>query len=165
MVKCERMFWIKATLPIGDVYIAQAGDKVCYIGFSSNPTFIKQGTRKDDDLLLGRVRKELKEYCEGTRIEFSFPWILPVATSFQQSVWNAISQVPYGHTTSYTSLAQTVGKPKAHRAVGTACGANQLAIVIPCHRIMPLSGALGGYAGGIEVKQKLLQIEQGYSVF
>lgn len=154
------MFWTKTTLPIGDVYIAQANGKVCYIGFSSNSTFIKQGTRKDDDLLLGRVRKELKEYCEGTRIEFSFPWILPVATSFQQSVWNAIYQVPYGHTTTYTDLARSVGKPKAVRAVGTACGANQLAIVIPCHRITPISGALGRYTGGVKVKQKLLQIEQ-----
>ena len=156
------MFWTKTTLPIGDVYIAQTNGKVCYIGFSPSHKFIQQGTRKDVDLLLNKVRKELEEYCEGTRTEFSFPWTIPVATPFQQSVWDAISQVPYGHTTTYTDLAQSVEKPKAVRAVGTTCGANQLAIVIPCHRIMPLSGTLGGYAGGVEVKQKLLQIEQNH---
>jgi len=156
------MFWTKTTLPIGDVYVVQANDKVCYIGFSSNHKFIKQGTRKDDDLLLNKVRKELEEYCEGTRTEFSFPWTIPVATPFQQSVWSAISQIPYGRTVTYTDLARMVGKPKAVRAVGTACGANQLTIVIPCHRVMPVSGALGGYAGGVEVKQRLLQIEQNH---
>ena len=102
---------------------------------------------------------QLDEYFAGTRRSFHLP-LAPQGTPFQQEVWNALQHIPYGKTISYAQLAETVGRPKACRAVGTANGKNPIAIIIPCHRVINANGQLGGYAYGLEIKKHLLDLEQ-----
>jgi len=104
------------------------------------------------------IEKELKAYFEGSLKDFKTPIHL-LGSPFQKLVWNALLSIPYGETKSYTEQASIIGKPSACRAVANANGANQLAIVIPCHRIINSNGALGGYGGGIDRKKWLLQHE------
>jgi methylated-DNA-[protein]-cysteine S-methyltransferase len=118
-----------------------------------NALYIEQ-----DNALLQQTRKELDAYFSGKRETFDLP-LLPVGTPFQTKVWEAVQKIPYGTTATYAALANEIGRPKAIRAVANAVGANPLAIIIPCHRIIGSDGTLRGYAGGVELKQKLLDIE------
>ena len=110
--------------------------------------------------LTDRVREEITAYFEGTLTEFSVA-VETSGTEFQSDVWEALRTIPYGETWSYADLAVRVGNEKAVRAVAGANGANGLAIVIPCHRVIASDGGLGGYAGGVERKARLLQLERG----
>ena len=103
---------------------------------------------------------QLDEYFAGKRTRFTLP-LYPQGTDFQQSVWDALQQVGYGHTTSYGQIAKQLGKPAASRAVGAANGANPIPIVIPCHRVIGASGKLTGFGGGLPTKQWLLAHERG----
>lgn len=105
------------------------------------------------------IEQELKAYFIGTLKTFSTPLFLQ-GSSFQKSVWSALSLIPYGGTRSYLEQANTINRPSACRAVANANGANRLAIVIPCHRIINANGKLGGYAGGISRKQWLIDHEK-----
>jgi len=105
------------------------------------------------------IEKELEAYFEGELTEFKTPLML-LGSPFQMIVWEQLRRVPPGQTTSYADLATAIGKPTAYRAVAQANGANQLAIVIPCHRVINLSGELGGYGGGLSRKQWLLDHEK-----
>jgi AraC family transcriptional regulator of adaptative response/methylated-DNA-[protein]-cysteine methyltransferase len=107
---------------------------------------------------LRSIERELKNYFEGTLKKFKTPFFL-LGSPFQQRVWNELLKIPYGTTRSYAAQAALMGEPKATRAVANANGANQLAIVIPCHRIVNSNGALGGYGGGMARKEWLLQHE------
>jgi methylated-DNA-[protein]-cysteine S-methyltransferase len=102
---------------------------------------------------------QIVEYLEGKRTIFELE-IDPRGTGFQRSVWQALLAIPYGETRSYTDVARSVGRPAAVRAVGAANGANPLAIVIPCHRVIAAGGTLGGYGGGLELKARLLAMER-----
>lgn len=102
--------------------------------------------------------RQLEEYCEGTRTEFTLPFDMR-GTAFQTSVWRALTQIPYGQTRSYSDIAEAVGSPAAVRAVGTANGANPIPIVVPCHRVIGKNAALTGFRGGLQVKEKLLGLE------
>ncbi|MCX7895839.1 MAG: methylated-DNA--[protein]-cysteine S-methyltransferase [Thermoanaerobaculum sp.] len=102
---------------------------------------------------------ELSEYLEGRRQAFSVPLVLG-GTPFQQKVWQALRGIPYGTTIAYTELAQALGKPKAARAVGAACAANPVPILLPCHRVVGRGGMLKGYALGLPVKEYLLALER-----
>ena len=102
--------------------------------------------------------QQLKEYFEGERKEFSLP-LLMVGTEFQQSVWNELIKVSYGETETYLSLTNKVGNMNTIRAVAAANGANAISIIVPCHRIIGSDGNLVGYAGGLDAKKKLLQLE------
>lgn len=113
---------------------------------------------EQDNALLQQARKALDAYFSGKRETFDLP-LLPVGTPFQTEVWEALQNIPYGTTATYAELAKAIGRPKAIRAVANAVGANPLAIIIPCHRIIGSDGTLTGYAGGVELKQKLLDIE------
>lgn len=108
--------------------------------------------------LLERAREQLLEYLEGRRQEFDLP-LAPEGTEFQRQVWQALRQIPYGQTRSYGWLAQQVGRPQAARAAGQANGRNPISILIPCHRVVGAQGALTGYAGGLERKKMLLELE------
>ena len=108
---------------------------------------------------LDAVRRELDEYLAGRRTGFDLPLDPVLATPFQRSVLEHLPQVGYGTTTSYGAFAVTLGRPSASRAVGTALGANPLCVVLPCHRVVGASGALTGYAGGLEAKRLLLDLE------
>lgn len=101
---------------------------------------------------------QLDEYFSGRRREFELP-LRPEGTAFQRSVWWALADIPWGTTISYADLAGRVGRPKAFRAVGQANGANPLAILLPCHRVVASGGRLGGYGGGLDVKRTLLALE------
>ena len=88
------------------------------------------------------------------------PTIHPIGTEFQQAVWNALQEIPIGDTTTYAKIADTINRPKAVRAVGTAIGANPIALLIPCHRVIRTDGGLGGYRWGLEIKKMMLEWEK-----
>ncbi len=113
--------------------------------------------RSDDPYLFG-IFKQLKEYFAGTRKEFDVPLDIE-GTDFQKRVWDELQKIPYGKTISYKTLAEKLGDVKAIRAVGKANGQNPIAIIIPCHRVIGADGSLTGYAGGLDIKEKLLHLE------
>lgn len=101
---------------------------------------------------------QLDEYFTGTRQDFDFNYVAK-GTEFQMSVWRELAKISYGTKSSYSEIAKLIGRPKAVRAVGTAVGSNPISIVVPCHRVLTSAGQLGGYAGGLESKMRLLRIE------
>lgn len=107
------------------------------------------------------IESELRAYFDGKVTQFTTPFRV-FGTDFQQQVWEGLRQIPYGETRSYAQQSRELGKPKAFRAVANANGANQLAIIIPCHRIIASDGSLGGYGGGLAIKQGLLEHEQHF---
>lgn len=117
--------------------------------------------REDDkDAVVARACCQLREYFAGERHEFDLP-LAPAGTDFQRRVWAVLREIPYGHTTSYGQVAARLGMaPGASRAVGAANGANPIAIVVPCHRVVGADGTLTGYAGGLERKRTLLDLER-----
>lgn len=110
------------------------------------------------DELFDDLAGELERYRRGELREFSVP-LAPRGTPFQQEVWRALQAIPYGTTTTYGSLATTLGRPSAARAVGAANGRNPISILIPCHRLIGASSSLTGYAGGVDKKRFLLELE------
>lgn len=109
--------------------------------------------------LTDEVFGQLQEYWSGQRKTFDFPYELR-GTEFQKKVWAALETIPYGQTCTYGDIARMVGRPKAVRAVGAANGKNPMWIVVPCHRVVGSNGTLTGYAGGIEMKRCLLELEE-----
>lgn len=110
--------------------------------------------------MLHQVKQQLKEYFAGQRQQFDLPLDFQ-GTAFQQQVWQALLQIPYGETRSYKQIAFQLGNEKAVRAVGAANGKNPISIIAPCHRVIGSGGALVGFAGGLDKKQILLSLEQG----
>lgn len=108
--------------------------------------------------LTDAVCRQLDEYFAGTRTAFDFPLRLQ-GTPFQEKVWAALRDIPYGETRSYQQIAQAIGQPKACRAVGMANHRNPIYIVVPCHRVVGANGALTGYGGGLDMKKALLELE------
>jgi AraC family transcriptional regulator of adaptative response/methylated-DNA-[protein]-cysteine methyltransferase len=113
-----------------------------------------------DDAIITQTRRELDEYFAGRRREFTMPLQYP-GTPFEERVWTALLKIPYGETCSYEELALITSSKGAVRAVGSANGRNRIAIIIPCHRVVNKSGALGGYGGGLWRKETLLRLEHG----
>jgi len=113
-----------------------------------------------DDALLEPARRQLTEYFAGERTAFDLP-LRPAGAPFQLRVWEALRRIPYGETASYGEIARELGHPTAARAVGAANGRNPIAIVVPCHRVIGANGSLTGYAGGLECKRALLDLEVG----
>lgn len=114
---------------------------------------------KQDDEILEQAKVQLDEYFGEDRREFDIP-LLIVGTDFQKSVWNALMKVPYGHTATYLQLAKDINRKQAVRALAGANGANAIALVIPCHRIIESNGDLDGYGDGVTVKKRLQRLEQ-----
>lgn len=108
---------------------------------------------------LDEVRRELELYFEGKLDRFDLPLDWRLSGGFRQRVLRAINRIPYGQTRSYTEMARKAGNERAVRAAGTACGSNPIPLVIPCHRVLRTGGALGGYGGGLPMKQSLLELE------
>lgn len=145
---------------IGKLVLGSFGGRLCVIGSGGDVMARALNARvvvQNDDVL-ERTGRQLDEYLSGTRREFDIPLLL-VGTDFQRSVWNALLQVPYGATASYLQIARAIGKEKAVRAVGNACRANPIGIIVPCHRIIGSDGSLVGYGGGLDLKRKLLALE------
>lgn len=125
--------------------------------------FLKRVDQIDVDneqsLLSNLAFDQVREYLKGHRRTFDFPYELH-GTEFQEKVWNALCQIPYGETRTYKEIASVVGNPKACRAVGMANNKNPLMVVVPCHRIVGTDGNLIGYAGGLDMKKALLELER-----
>ena len=120
---------------------------------SVSPRILESPERLDD------ARRELDRYFEGKLQDFDLPLDWQLTSGFYRKVLRATARIPYGKTRSYTEMATKAGSPRAVRATGTALGSNPLPIVVPCHRVLRSGGALGGYGGGLEVKQTLLELE------
>jgi methylated-DNA-[protein]-cysteine S-methyltransferase len=114
---------------------------------------------REDSAPLKRTVQQLRAYFAGELRDFDLP-VAPEGTPFQQRVWRELLNIPYGETTSYGELARRLGNPNASRAVGLANGANPIAIVIPCHRVIGSNGKLTGYGGGLPNKERLLALER-----
>ncbi|MBI3711374.1 MAG: methylated-DNA--[protein]-cysteine S-methyltransferase [Burkholderiales bacterium] len=110
--------------------------------------------------LLQEAARQISDYLAGHRQHFDLPLDMGLATPFQHQVWQALQTIPYGSTISYKQLAEKIKNPKAVRAVGAANGRNPLSMIIPCHRVIAASGDLHGYAGGLERKRVLLEMEK-----
>ena len=153
--------------PTGGMYVLSHDDSLCFLGFESPASawggvwFQRHfGTRKV--LPAGneheQVHEQLERYFTGKLKKFRIKTQL-FGTDFQLQVWTALRTIPYGITTTYSSIAELIGNPRASRAVGQAIGRNPLAVVIPCHRVIGEDASLVGYSGGIDRKKLLLQIE------
>lgn len=117
-------------------------------------------TQDDAHPILAQTAQQLQEYFAGKRKTFTVPLNF-IGTPFQKKVWHVMMKIPYGQTRTYGQLAAQINHPTASRAVGAANGKNPISIIGPCHRVIGSSGKLTGYAGGLNIKQQLLQLERG----
>jgi methylated-DNA-[protein]-cysteine S-methyltransferase len=145
------------------LYLASDGEALVRATFAAAPEAIPQDwpsewTRNPSDPVLVEAMRQLNEYFAREREVFSIP-LRPAGTAFQLRVWNALAEIPYGHTRTYLDIARALGAPAAVRAVGAANGRNPLPIFVPCHRVIGTNGSLTGYGGGLEVKLELLRLE------
>jgi methylated-DNA-[protein]-cysteine S-methyltransferase len=108
--------------------------------------------------VMAEAECQINEYLTGKRTVFDIP-INAEGTDFQKSVWREISRISYGEAISYKDIAERIGRPNSYRAVGNACGANPIPLIIPCHRVIASDGGLGGFGGGLSLKKKLREIE------
>lgn len=155
--------------PVGRVLLALSDQGICGLhlvgagGVSAGLRDVKarfpEARLVPDPAAVGPALTQLEELLAGRRTRLEMDLDLR-GTPFQKRVWQALLRVPWGTTCSYTDLARQSGKPRAVRAVANACGRNPVAIVVPCHRIVRSDGSLGGYGGGLDVKRKLLRLEQ-----
>ena len=148
--------------PVGPLLIAGDNDALRFIAFPDKGRARKPepGWTEGMHGAVAAAVAQLREYFAGRRKEFDLP-LAPEGTAFQRNVWKCLQSIPYGATISYAELARRAGNPKAARAVGSANGRNQIPIVIPCHRVIAADGTLGGFGGGLTVKQQLLDLESG----
>lgn len=146
---------------IGNLYLVASEKGLRGIHWKKQDSpFIKDlDSKKVETLILKKAVKEIEEFLEGKRKKFSLNLDI-IGTEFQKKVWKTLQTIPYGKTWSYKELAVKVGNSNASRAVGTANGKNPLSLIIPCHRVISSDGGLGGYAGGLKIKTKLLDIER-----
>jgi O-6-methylguanine DNA methyltransferase len=156
--------------PVGPLIAAATDDSLCLLEFSDAATVAHRidepgrhyagSVRGGSNAILDELWQQLEQYFRGERREFTLPLVYP-GTDFQEQVWSALREIRYGETWSYLDLARRIGDTGATRAVGAANGANPLAIVIPCHRVVNANGDLGGYGGGLWRKRILLDLELG----
>ena len=143
--------------PIGSVGIAEENGKLCRVFFAAKESLA--GFQKAETPLIKKAASQLKEYFARSRREFDLPLLLE-GRAFSLSVWQALQTIPYGQTRSYGEVAVLAGNPRAPRAVGRANNRNPIAIIVPCHRVIGRDGSLTGYAGGLDVKRYLLDLEK-----
>ena len=154
--------------PFGELILGSFEDKLCLCdwryrkGRRAIDSRLQNGLKalmiEKNSAVLTKTKEQLNEYFNGKRQTFDIP-VLTVGTDFQKSVWQALIDVPFGNTSTYLKLAETINNKTAIRAVANANGANALSIIIPCHRIIGSNGKMVDYAGGLPAKQKLLSLE------
>jgi methylated-DNA-[protein]-cysteine S-methyltransferase len=146
--------------PVGPLLLAadDAGLRVIEFPSPRHRVQREDDWQEGDHPVLREARSQLDAYFAGTLHGFDLP-LAPRGTAFQQQVWMALREIPYGKAISYAELALRIGKPAAMRAVGSANGRNPLPIVVPCHRVIGADGSLTGFGGGLPTKQFLLQLE------
>jgi len=141
--------------PLGELCIVEENDCIAKIKYKVDFCSIE----KKETTLIKTTFQQLTEYFAGERKNFDIP-IKLIGTEFQVQVWEALQTIPYGKIWNYKRLAEAVGSPKGYRAVGLANNRNPISIIVPCHRVVGINGDLVGYAGGIENKKYLLNLEQ-----
>lgn len=159
--------------PIGEIFLGSYENKLCIADWryrkrrTTIDNRIQKGLKaeyiEEPSEVITETIKQMKEYFNLERKEFTVPLLL-VGTDFQKSVWQGLIDTPFGTTASYLELSKRIGNEKAVRAVASANGANGISILVPCHRIIGSNGDLVGYAGGLDVKKKLLEIEKNLFV-
>ena len=154
-----RELWIRS--PIGRLCLFADGDALVGLFMEGQlPSVTSAATARRRDPLLNEASRQLDAWFAGERTTFDLP-LRPKGTPFQIATWTTLGEIPYGETRSYRQIAARLGRPEAVRAVGAAIGRNPIAIIVPCHRVIGSSGALTGYAGGIDRKRWLLGHERG----
>ena len=138
----------------GRIGIAEEDGAITHLIFSE-----RDWTVEETDLIK-ETKRQLDEYFAGKRKEFDIPTRLE-GTEFQKRVWEELRKIPYGKTVTYKDIAEAVGCPKGFRAVGLANNRNPISIIYPCHRVIGSNGSLTGYGGGLDVKEKLLELDRG----
>jgi methylated-DNA-[protein]-cysteine S-methyltransferase len=152
--------WHEIESPIGRLLLAADGAGLVRVHFQAGPHPLQPAaTWRHEAAPLAQAAGQLAEYFAGTRRDFELP-LAPRGTAFQLAVWRALQGIPYGETVSYGELARRLGAPSAARAVGLANGANPLAIIVPCHRVIGADGSLTGFGGGLPIKRALLALER-----
>jgi methylated-DNA-[protein]-cysteine S-methyltransferase len=150
----------KISSPIGGLYLVASAKGLQGIYWDKQPAKLLKILDRShpEEKILDDAAKQLAEYFAGKRKCFDIPFDVK-GTAFQKRVWGELSKIPFGQTVSYRDVAQRIKNPKAMRAVGSANGRNPICIIVPCHRVIAADGTIGGYAGGIDIKQKLLKLE------
>lgn len=141
---------------IGIIKISEKDGKIIGLGFSDSK---KEKEIEEESESIKKAYLQLKEYLSGKRKSFDLE-IYMIGTEFQKKVWKELLNIPYGETRSYKDIAIAIGNEKSCRAVGNANNKNPIAIIVPCHRVVGSNGSMTGYAGGLEIKEKLLKIEK-----
>ena len=146
-------------------YLAATDAGLCFIGSPDQPLTEIEQFQPVDQLVLDQSRLDpfvtaIQVYWTGQTTDWSVPLDLNSGTALQRQVWTVLQTIPYGQTRNYSQIAQQIGRPTAIRAVASAIGRNPLLILIPCHRVLRKDGSLGGYRGGLALKQQLLKLEQ-----
>lgn len=153
-------YYVVFNTPLGEMTLQANQDGLLGAWFETQTTQPDDlGIYAEDNEILTKAVIQLQEYFSGSRTEFELP-IAAKGTAFQTQVWHALTTIPYGEIWSYQDLANAINNPKAVRAVGLANGKNPVSVIVPCHRVIGKSGKLTGYAGGVERKAKLLELEQ-----
>jgi methylated-DNA-[protein]-cysteine S-methyltransferase len=142
---------------IGPIGIVANGNTIANVFYGKNS--IPQNLTESETPLIKKAAGQIREYLDGKRQRFDLPLEVE-GTEFQKAVWNALLGIPYGETRSYRQIAEQIGRPKACRGVGMANHRNPIAIIIPCHRVIGANGKLVGYAGGVDIKERLLDLEK-----
>lgn len=147
--------------PLGDIILAATDQGLAGVWFEAQQHLHDMTGWQPDPghPVLCNAAAQLKAYFAGERNHFDLPLDLSHGTAFQQAIWQALLQIPYGQTTSYGALGRHIGNPAAVRAVGAAVGRNPISLIVPCHRVIGSTGALTGYAGGLQRKTALLTLE------
>lgn len=154
MIDMEKIFFYEDT-PVGRLCIGEKDGCITRVTWGQLP---KEWTLEETELIRN-CKMQLDEFFGGKRKEFDLP-LAPAGTDFQKKVWDALREIPYGETRSYKEIAIQVDNPKGFRAVGMANNKNPIAIIIPCHRVVGANGKMVGYAGGVDHKACLLELEK-----
>ena len=155
MTDMEKIFFYDT--PVGKLIIGEENGSITRVTWTQLP---KNYLQEETELIL-KCKHQLDEYFAGKRTSFDLP-LAPKGTTFQQKVWSALQEIPYGTVCTYKDIAVAIGNPKGCQAVGGANGKNPIAIIIPCHRVIGKNGKLVGYAGGMENKKFLLELEKSH---
>lgn len=151
-------YWNTYKTKIGTIIIVESENRISRIEtIKASEEYPNEG--KMETPLIKKANRQISEYLEGKRKEFTLPLLIK-GTKFQEKVWNALLQIPYGETRTYREIAKQIGNEKASRAVGGANHNNKVMIVVPCHRVIGSNKKLVGYAGGLDIKETLLKLEK-----
>jgi methylated-DNA-[protein]-cysteine S-methyltransferase len=150
----------KISSKIGPLFLVASSTGLRGIFWREQP--FEFDTHKPNNIL-NKAQLQIEEFLAGKRRDFTLDLDI-IGTEFQKQVWHQLSRIPYGETRSYKDIAKAVNNIKAYRAVGTANGKNPFSILVPCHRVIASDGSLGGYAGGLDIKERLLALEQGAQI-